>query len=120
MQFKEERALDIGGVTRDMFSAFFIQAYISLFDGSCLLYPAVHASSIDMTTFSTLGAIISHCYLVSGVFPDRITFPCLAAALLGPSTILSDQLLQNYFLCCLAAMAFNFQAQSLNPACRQS
>ncbi len=69
---------------------------IGVFDGSCLLYPAVHAS-IDMTTFSTLGAITSHCYLVSGVFPDRIAFPCLAATLLGPS---SDQLLQNY---CLSA-----------------
>ncbi len=52
---------------------------------------------------TTLGAITSHCYLVSGVFPDRIAFPCLAAALLGPSAILSDQLLQNYFLCCLSA-----------------
>ncbi len=101
IEFKGEMAFDVGGVARDMFSAFFSQAYVKLFDGSCLLFPAVHAS-IDMTTFSTLGTIISHCYLVSGMFPDRIAFPCLAAALLGPNSKFPDLLLEKYFFCCLS------------------
>jgi len=54
-----ERGVDTGGVTREMFSVFFEQMYIQLFDGSCLLYPAVHAS-MDMSNFIVLGTILSH------------------------------------------------------------
>lgn len=56
-----------------------------------------------MTTFPILGAIISHAYLVAGVFPDRVAFLCLAAALLGPHTVLSDTLLKDSFVSCLSA-----------------
>ena len=68
--------MDAGGVTRDAFSAFFEETYLHFFDGTCLLHPAVHAS-IDMPTYSVLGEIISHAYLVAGVFPDRVAFPSL-------------------------------------------
>ena len=102
VRFKGEKGVDIGGVMKDMFSAFTYEAYIRHFDGSGLLYPAVHASTC-MDTFSALGTVFSHCYLVSGVFPDRVAFPCLAVAFLGQSTQLSDPLLENYFLSCLSA-----------------
>ena len=88
--FKDERAVDIGGVTRDAFSAFFEEVYVHLFDGTCLLHPAVHAS-INMATYSVLGGIISHAYLVAGVFPDKVAFPCLVAALLGPECTVPDR-----------------------------
>ena len=71
--FKDERAVGIGGVTKDAFSAFFEEVYVHLFDGTCLLHPAVHAS-INMPTYSVLGGIISHAYLVAGVFPDKVAF----------------------------------------------
>lgn len=38
VQFKAEMAVDVGGVMRDMLSAFFAEAYLHLFDGTCLLY----------------------------------------------------------------------------------
>lgn len=60
-------------------------------------------SSVNMATFATLGSVISHSYLVSGVFPDRVAFPCLEAALLGPSTVISNALLRESFVCCLSA-----------------
>ena len=40
--FDRERAIDLGGVSRDMFTAFFDEAYNQLFDGCTLLTPAVH------------------------------------------------------------------------------
>ena len=80
-----ERAIDIGGVSKDAFSAFFNEAYLHLFDGSSSLHPATHAS-INLERFQTLGRIISHAYLAAGVFPDQIAFPCLVAALLGLDT----------------------------------
>lgn len=40
--FEGERAIDLGGMSRDMFTAFFDEAYKNLLDGCTLLTPAVH------------------------------------------------------------------------------
>lgn len=37
-----------------------------------------------MNSLAVVGRDMSHAFLVSGVFPDRISFPSLAAILLGP------------------------------------
>lgn len=97
IKFKDEKAIDAGGVSRDSFSAFFDEAYNHLFDGSCFLHPATHAC-VDMRSFPILGAVISHAYLTVGVFPDRIAFPCLATALLGPATTISNSILEESFI----------------------
>lgn len=89
VRFSGERALDTGGVTRDMFSAFFQESYMRLFDGTSLLTPALHPG-IDMAAFPKLGTIISHAYLTSGILPIRVTFPCMAAMVLGPSSQVSE------------------------------
>ncbi len=47
IRFEGERAIDVGGVARDMFSAFYEEAHECLFDGSSLLCPIVHP---DMDT----------------------------------------------------------------------
>lgn len=54
-----ERAVDLGGVTRDMFSAFYDKAYEKLFDESSLLCPIVHPEA-DMSLLTTMGFVISH------------------------------------------------------------
>ena len=102
MKFMDEIAIDAGGVSRDSFSAFFDEAYHHLFDGSSFLHPATHAC-VNMQSFPVLGAVISHAYLAVGVFPDRIAFPCLAAALLGPTTMISDSVIQECFISSLSA-----------------
>jgi hypothetical protein len=43
VRFDGEKAVDLGGVTRDMFSAFFEVLYLKLFDGSSLFYPTTNA-----------------------------------------------------------------------------
>ena len=93
--------MDIGGVTRDAFLAFFEDVYVHLFDGTCLLHPAVHASN-NMPTYSVLGGITSHAYLVARVFPDKVAFPCLVAALLGPECTVPDRILQETFISSLS------------------
>ena len=94
VEFQGEKAIDIGGVSRDMFSAFFDELYIQMFDGATLLYPNI---SCDMSTFEVIGSIISHAYLVSGVLPDRIAFPCLAF-ILNKSAIPDSVLIEAYSL----------------------
>ena len=84
--FDRERAIDLGGVSRDMFTAFFDEAYHQLFDGRTLLTPAIH----DYSSLPVFGAIMSHSYLVSGVLPIRMVFPSLAQCLLGTVELSDD------------------------------
>lgn len=100
--FDTEAAIDTGGVSRDLFSAFFNEMYVNMFDGASLLYPAVHAA-IDINSFGVFGTILSHAYLATGILPDRIAFPCLASILLGSDTLIPDAVLTQSFissLCC--------------------
>ena len=55
--YDSEVAIDEGGVTRDMYSAFWEEAYNHLFDGATILVPLVHAQT-DMGIFPILGKII--------------------------------------------------------------
>jgi hypothetical protein len=95
--FKGENAIDEGGVTRDMFSAFWEEAYAHLFDGAAVLVPLVD-SSTDLGIFPILGKIISHGYLASGILPIRIIWPSLLTMILGnaiaiPRSIILDALM---------------------------
>ena len=99
IQFTGERGFDAGGVARDMYSAFFEETYKHLFDGSTLLCPVVHPE-MDVSTLATVGTIISHAYMVTGILPIRIAFPCLAQCLLGttvavPPSILVETLIDS-------------------------
>ena len=105
-RFEGERAIDVGGVTRDMFSAFFEEAYKRLFDGSCLLSPVVHPD-MDTSVLTTLGFVISHAYMVTGLLPGRIAFPCLARSLLGFSVTIPDSVLMEAFLDSISAHEAN-------------
>ena len=40
--------------------------------------------------FPVLGTILSHGFLVTGMLPVRIAFPCLAAVVLGPMVSIPD------------------------------
>lgn len=90
IKFASEMAIDAGGVTREMFSAFWEQAYQLLFDGATLLIPLLHPQS-DMSLFPILGKIISHGYLSSGYLPVRIALPSLIGILLGPNVSIIKQ-----------------------------
>ena len=59
IRFEGEKAVDCGGVARDMFSGFWEEAAKRVFDGSNLLIPAIHPE-IDMQVFPTLGCLLSH------------------------------------------------------------
>ena len=42
VSFTDEIAVDVGGVTRDLLSAFWEEAYWRFFDGSALVRPVLH------------------------------------------------------------------------------
>ena len=84
IKFESEKAVDVGGVTREMYSAFWEKAYGTYFDGAGVVIPLLHAQ-IDVEAFSTLGTIVSHGYLASGYLPIRQALPSLIGILLGPA-----------------------------------
>ena len=97
VRFSGEKAIDTGGVARDMFSAFFEDCYVKLFDGGSLLCPVVHPHT-PVSKLPTVGAVISHSYLTTGYLPIRIAFPCLAAILLGSSVDIPENFLVEAFV----------------------
>ena len=96
IRFEGERAIDLGGVARDMFSAFYEEVYERLFDGSSLLCPIVHPE-MDMSVLTTMGFVISHAYMVTGILPIRIAFPCLVQSLLGTSRTIPESAMVEAF-----------------------
>ena len=89
--FEGEKGLGIGGVYRDMLSAFWADSYNFFFDGGNSLTPALHPQ-INFAVLPLLGKILSHGYLASGFLPLKITFPTLAALLI-PNSEINDQIL---------------------------
>ncbi len=102
-KFFGENAIDVGGVTCDVFSAFYEEAYAKCFNGSSLLTPS-DSPFIDPLTLSTLGTIISHAHLLTGMLPVKVAFPCLAAVLLPSVDGIPDDVLVRCFAECLSQL----------------
>ena len=77
MEFIGEQAVDLGGVSRDVMSAFWQTTYEKLFDGSKLFVPVV-SPHVELSLLPALGKILSHGYLCTGFLPTQIAFPSLA------------------------------------------
>lgn len=97
IEFEDEMAVDQGGVTRDMFSAFWDKCYSTLFDGSTLLVPML-CPQTDTSLLPVVGSIMSHAYLVSGFLPVRIALPCIISILCGPGATIPQPILCEAFL----------------------
>ena len=96
IRFEGEKAVDCGGVARDMFSGFWEEAAKRVFDGSNLLIPTIHPE-INMQVFPILGRLLSYGFLACNYLPVVIAFPTLVSVLLGPNTIVPDSILLSTF-----------------------
>ena len=64
IQFEDELAIDAGGVTREIFSAFWEKAYSLLCDGANVVVPLIR-SQTDMAILPVIGKVISYGYYFS-------------------------------------------------------
>ena len=96
IKYNGEDAVDQGGVQRDMFSAFWADAYAKLFEGAKTLVPMVHPG-LDISIFSTIGRIISHAYLACSVLPVGIALPSLICMVLGPTISIPSSIIVQSF-----------------------
>ena len=100
--FNEEKAVDLSGLTRELFTIFFTNVQEKYFDGNVECVPRVDPqtcqslSSPDDTMFTTMGKIISHCYILTKTFPIFIARASLQSVLL-PNSV-NDDLLTASFL----------------------
>ncbi len=95
-RFEGEIAVDQGGVSRDLFSAFWKEAFQELFDGTTLLSP-INYPGLDFDILPTVGTILSHGYLVCGFFPIRLAFPCIVRIIQG-QVVIPDWILLRSFV----------------------
>ena len=89
IEFESEEAIDHGGVQREMFSAFWEQAYLQPFEGATILIPLLHPQ-----TDTVFGRILSHGYLVTGFLPIRIALPTLICMLLVPGRLIPSDIVE--------------------------
>ena len=95
LKYANEKAWDKGGVSRDALSQFWDDTYAKMFDGGYLLTPVISPES-DLSVLPTIGRILSHGYLATGVLPVRIAFPVLAGMLLGSCRISDSVMLATF------------------------
>lgn len=100
IEYKNEIAMDLGGVSRDVFSAFWEHCYQKLFDGSGLLVPMTSAQldTSDDSILPLIGKILSHGYLACGFLPTRIAFPCIVGILCGPRSACANAISESILL----------------------
>lgn len=76
MDVLNEDAVDLGGVTRDVFSSFRDQLINDtlLFSGTDTKVPIFNASNAltAMTKLPIVGRILSHSYMITGCFPTSL------------------------------------------------
>ena len=111
IKFAGEMGYDCGGICRDMFSAYWDEAYQQFFDGSTLLVPALHPS-VDISALPRLGTVLSHGYLLCGFMPTRIAFPVLASIFLGSAAKIPKNILIDSF----AESLSSFEASIIKKA----
>lgn len=96
MSFVGELGVDLGGVSRDVITGFWLDAYVSMFDGSNLLIPSVSPHT-NLSQLASIGKILSHGYMCTGFLPVQVALPTLVLMLLGPSLAIDSKLLKFSF-----------------------
>ena len=71
VNFCNEPALDMDGVKREAFTLFWEKVMLLYFDGTTT-YVLPISPSIDESVYVTLGRILSHGFVMVGVFPTMI------------------------------------------------
>lgn len=95
--FTGENACDMSGVTREMFSTFYRAVSAKYFEGGMEMVPRVDPDTCNNELFRALGRVISHCYLITGMFPIFIAKAALLSLYVRPDDI-TDLVLKSSFM----------------------
>ena len=95
--FTDEEGEDCGGLTQDMFSAFWEQAFDMHFDGEEIKVPFASPSNLHVArnTFEAMGRIFSHGFILTGAIPVRFCQSSVMGAFLGSQSVPGPVLLRD-------------------------
>ena len=102
--FEDEKATENSGLTREVFSIFLKDMQERFFDGNVECIPRVNPqtcrtlSCTEDTMFTTMGKIISHNFVLTGVFPIFISRVSLQSVLVKSKRPIGDGILISSFL----------------------
>ena len=84
--------MDLDGLKREAYSLFWKQALEDYFEGSPTFVPRV-SPEIEESTMRTPGRIISHQYVLTGIFPVHINKEFIVATLCGRQAVSDEDLI---------------------------
>lgn len=87
--------MDLDGLKREAYSLFWKQALEDYFEGSSTFVPRV-SPEIDESTMGTLACIISHQYVLTGIFPVHINRAFIVATLCGRQAVSDEDLIEAF------------------------
>lgn len=91
----EENAVDLDGVTREMFSCFFLAIFVKFFAGRTHKLPLVDTRTLFNDTLILIGKIISHAFVLCNYLPPALS---PVVYILVGSGCCSDDLVLSSFL----------------------
>mgnify|MGYP001792825395 CR=1 FL=1 len=95
MTFAGEKGEDFNGLKREVYTLFWQQTYIKLFEGAGSHIP-MSTPEVTDELLTKLGRIASHGFVVSGVFPLNISKPFILSSLHCDTTLTDDELLNSF------------------------
>ena len=94
--FYNEPAVDFDGVKREAFSLFWEKLLPIYFDGTNSYVPRV-SPSVDESTYVMLDRILSHGFLMVGVFPTSLNKIFVAVFLAGKEDVSDQNFLEGFW-----------------------
>ena len=84
-----EPGIDMDGVKRDIYTTFWQDVVDRFFEGNSTFIPRV-GPDVDDSDYNTFGRVISHCFLLTGIFPTAISKVFFTALLVGKDALSED------------------------------
>ena len=86
----------VDGVKREAFTLFWEKVTSLYFEGTTTYVPRI-SPAIDESIYTRLGRVLSHGYVMVGVFPALISKPFFTALVAGKENVTDDDFLEGFF-----------------------
>ena len=96
VKFEGERATDLDGLTRELFSLFWVYARHEYFEGASEVVPRVDPQTCRIDVFTVLGRIISYGYLITGYIPVFMAKASVISSICRQTSISDDVILSSF------------------------
>ena len=93
--FIKEPAMDLNGVKREAFTLFWEKVMSLYFEGTTTYVPRI-SPAINESIYNTLGRIMSHGYVMVGVFPTLLSKTFFTALVAGKENVTDNDFLEGF------------------------